>query len=318
MQYKDYYATLGVSKDASQADIKKAYKQLAMKYHPDRNPDDQEAEAKFKEVNEAYQVLGDEEKRKKYDTLGANWEAYEQAGERDWSQYQGQGSPFGSSGGRTFYFEGDPGEFFSGGSGFSDFFEAFFGRGFGGGDPFAEQFRRQARGRDLQAELPITLEDAYYGNPKVFELGGQKLRIRIKPGAYDGQKIALRGKGQPGPQGAQPGDLYLRLKMQPHPVFDRQGDDLIRDQEIDLYTAVLGGKVTISTLSGNVNVNIKPGASSGKTLRLRGKGMPRTNKPDQYGDLLVNIHVKIPTNLSPEEEKRFRELKEMQKEKVSR
>lgn len=315
MQYKDYYKVLGVDENASAKEIKKAYKKLAVKYHPDKNQDDKAAEEKFKEVNEAYEVLGDPEKRKKYDKLGANWEAYQQGGGGfDWSQYGG--AHRGGQGGRTYYFEGDPSEFFgrggAGGTGFSDFFEAFFG---GGGGAFQEAFgqqqqqRRQPRGRDIQAELPVTLEEAYHGASKTFEIGGEKLRIKIKPGAYDGQKLKLSGKGSHPGRGGQRGDLYLLLRLQPHPRFERDGDNLLHEQTIDLFTAVLGGKVTVPTMTGPVTITVKPGTEPGKMLRLRHKGMPKYKKPDQYGDLFVKVNLELPHNLSKEERELFEKLK---------
>ncbi len=316
MEYKDYYKTLGVSKSASQKEIKKAYKKLALKYHPDKNPDNPEAEKRFKEVNEANSVLSDPEKRKKYDELGANWEAYEQAGFRG-----GQGGgAYGPGGGRTYHFQGDPSEFFGGrgGSGFSDFFEMFFGGGGfepGGGARF-RQGPRPSAGVDLQAELPISLEDAFHGASKMFEINGEKLRIKIKPGAYDGQKLKLRGKGQAG-QGGTRGDLYLLLRLQKHPRFSREGDNLRMAQDIDLYTAVLGGQVTLHTLSGPVNITVKPGTSGGQTLRLRGKGMPRDSRQDSFGDLLVDLKVQIPTALSPEEKEAFERLRAMKEKKTA-
>lgn len=321
MKYKDYYAVLGVDKNASDKEIKKAYRKLAAKYHPDRNPDNQEAEQKFKEINEANEVLSNPEKRKKYDTLGANWEAYEQSGFQG-SPF-GQGDPFGQRGsGQTFVFEGDPSEFFGrrGRSGFSDFFEAFFGDHFGGADPF-EAFqqqtgRRQRRsmGQDLQAELNITLEEAYRGGSRTFTLHGKNLRIQIKPGAYDGQKLRLKDKGAPGPDG-QKGDLYLILKVTPHPRFQRKENDLIIDKKVDLYTAVLGGKVEVPTLASPLRVNIPAGTESGKTLRLKGKGMPVYGKPNQHGDLLVRVQVEMPKRLTPEEEKLFKQLKKIHESK---
>ncbi len=310
MNYKDYYKTLGVNKDASQAEIKKAYRKLASKYHPDKNPDDKTAEEKFKEVSEAYKVLGDPEKRKKYDTLGANWEAYEQAGS-GWDQYARQRQ---GPGGQTFYFEGDPSEFFGRGqSGFSSFFDMFFGEG-SSDDPF-ENFRTQGRrpaafkGQDLEAELPITLLEAYQGSQRTFELNGQKLRITIKPGAYDGQRLRLKGKGQPGRQGGEPGDLYIVLKVQPDFRFQRNEDDLIYIKDIDLYTAVLGDQIEVPTLTGQVKVTVPKGTASGKTLRLKGKGMPKYGQEGQYGDLLVKLNVQMPQNLTAEEETLFKKLK---------
>ncbi len=318
MNYKDYYKTLGVKKDASQVEIKKAYRKLASKYHPDKNPDDQSAEEKFKEVSEAYKVLGDPEKRKKYDTLGANWEAYEQSG-GNWEQYARQR---GGPGGQTFYFEGDPSEFFGRGrSGFSSFFDMFFGEG-SGSDSF-ETFRTHEprpnvfRGRDLEAELPVTLMEAYQGSQRTFEINGQKLRITIKPGAYDGQRLRLKGKGHPSRQGGQPGDLYIILKVQPDFRFQRQENDLIHIKDIDLYTAILGGQIEVSTLTGQVKVTVPKGTSSGKTLRLKGKGMPEYGKAGQFGDLLVKLNVLMPQNLTAEEVALFKKLQAIrEKEKV--
>ncbi len=318
MQYKDYYAILGVDKNASDKEIKKAYRKLANQYHPDKNPGNKEAEEKFKEINEAYQVLSDPEKRKKYDTLGANWEAYERGG-FDWSQYTGQEGPGGS---RTFYFEGDPSEFFGGGgSGFSDFFEMFFGRGSRDTEDLFSRFtggrtRGQAtprKGRDIQAEMEITLLEAYQGSKRTFEINGQKLRMEIKPGAYDGQKLRIKGKGLPGPNGGPNGDLYIILRVKPDPRFKREGDNLIYKATIDLYTAVLGGTVEIPTMTGMVRVNIPKGTSPGKVLRLKGKGMPVYGKPGQFGDLLVHIDVEIPKDLSNEEIELFEKLRAMRK-----
>ena len=317
MQYKDYYEILGVDKTASVKEIKKAYRKLANQYHPDKNPDNKAAEEKFKEATEAYEVLSDSEKRKKYDTLGANWQAYQQGG-GNWSQFTGQGGP---NGGRTFHFEGDPSEFFGrgGNSGFSDFFDMFFGGG-GGEDPFGRfrGGRGQAsgrstvqQGRDLQAELHIGLMDAYQGGSRTFELNGQKLRIQIKPGAYDGQKLRIKGKGSPGRSGGPAGDLYLILRISSDARFQREGDNLIHNTNIDLYTAVLGGRVEVPTPSGNVKISIPQGAEPGQTLRLKGKGMPRLEHPGQHGDLLVKLNISMPKHLTEAEKRLFEQLREM-------
>lgn len=317
MQYKDYYDILGVDKNASEKEIKKAYRKLAAKYHPDKNQGDKAAEQKFKEINEANEVLSNPEKRKKYDTLGANWDAYQQGGGFDWSQFNQANK--GGQGSHTFFFEGDPSNFFGrqGQSGFSSFFEAFFGNHFGGEDPFSHfqqqtsSRRRSVSGRDLQANMEISLEEAYHGSNRTFTLHGEHLRIKIKPGAYDGQKLRLKGKGEPGPGGSTSGDLYLLLKLKPHPQFQRKGDHLHFDKKIDLYTAILGGKVEIPTLTGNLMMNIPKGTDSGKTLRLKGKGMPKYGENGQFGDLLVTIKVELPKQLNAEEEKLFEQLRKI-------
>ena len=315
MEYKDYYKILGVDKSATPKDIKKAYRKLAAKYHPDKTKGDKAAEEKFKEINEANEVLSDPEKREKYDTLGANWQAYEQAG-GDWRQYANQSQ---NNGGQTFYYEGDPSEFFGegGGSGFSSFFDMFFGgsgrQGFGGRSRRSQQ---GFSGGDIEAELPITLVEAYQGSKRTFELNGKKLRITIKPGSYDGQKLKIKGKGQPGVNGGQQGDLYIYLKIQPDPRFERKGNDLVTTKAIDLYTAILGGKIEVPTMSGIVKMTVPKGTDNGKTLRLKGKGMPIYNTKS-FGDLLVRIVVELPKNLTKEEEELFVKLRDIrQKQKV--
>ena len=304
MNYKDYYKILGVNKDASQKEIKKAYRKLAAKYHPDKNPGDKAAEEKFKEANEANEVLSDPEKRKKYDTLGSNWEAYQQGG-GDWRQYAQQERRGG--GGRTFTFEGDPSDFF-GGSGHSSFFDMFFGQGGG-----RQSRGRQSgfRGQDIEAELQISLLEAYQGSKRTFELNGNKMRISIKPGAYDGQRLRLKGKGQPGAGGGSPGDLYIILKVQPEARFQRNGDDLIYTANIDLYTAILGGQIEVPTMTYPLKMTIPKGSESGKTLRLKGKGMPKYDKSNEYGNLLVKLNVNFPKNLTAEEEALFKKLQKI-------
>lgn len=316
MNYKDYYNILGVSKDASQAEIKKAYRKLASKYHPDKNQGDASAEAKFKEVNEAYEVLGDPDKRQKYNTLGANWQAYQQGG-GNWEQFTRGGGP----GGHTFHFEGDPSEFFGrGDSGFSSFFEMFFNNR-GGRNPFDAfgrgQGGRSFKGQDIEAELPITLLEAYQGSQRTFTLNDQTMRISIKPGAYDGQRLRIKGKGQPSMQGGEAGDLYIVLKVQADPRFKRKNDNLIYTKKIDLYTAVLGDKTEIPTMAGTVKMSIPKGSESGKVLRLKGKGMPIYDKKGQYGDLLVKLEVQLPKNLSKKEEELFQQLRSLrEKERI--
>lgn len=308
MNYKDYYKILGISKEATAKDIKKAYRKLAAQYHPDKNPDDKAAEEKFKEINEANEVLSDPKKREKYDALGANWQAYEQYGD-DWREYAKYAQQNRSGNSRGFN-QGDPSQFYRGQTGnaedFSDFFEAFFGgqargQGFSGGD--------------IQAEMPITLMEAYQGSKRTFEINNEKLRITIKPGAYDGQTLKVKEKGQPGMQGGKRGDLYIQLRVTPDLNFKRTGNNLSSTVEADLYTAILGGKIEIPTLTRKVKMNIPKGSENGKVLRLKGKGMPLYNKPNQYGDLLVTLKVALPKYLTTEEEQLFQRLKELRRNK---
>lgn len=300
MEYKDYYKTLGVSKNASQEEIKKAYRKLAVKYHPDKNQGDETAENKFKEIGEAYDVLGDPEKRKKYDTLGSNWKQYEQQGGG-----AHRGNPFGQGGGTHFEFEGDPSSFFGGGgSGFSDFFEAFFGGGMGG---------RQTGfgGQDYEAQTTISLDEAYHGTERQVNTGKQQLRIKIKPGAYDGLKLRIKGKGGAGGQGGPAGDLYVKVAVSNKPGFERKGNDIYKEQAVELYDAVLGGHVMAETMTGKVKLKLSEGTQNGKTLRLKGKGMPVYGKSNQFGDLYITIKVEIPERLSAEERKLFEELRSL-------
>jgi curved DNA-binding protein len=320
MKYKDYYKTLGVNKDASQKEIKKAFRKLAGQHHPDKNPGDKTAEAKFKEINEAHEVLSDPEKRKKYDTLGANWEAYQQGG-GDWRQYTRQGG----QGGRTYHFEGDPADIFGrgGGGDASSFFDMFFKQGYesGGGNTHSRT-RRQAsfKGQDIEAEMPVTLLEAYQGSKRIFELNGKKMRVSINPGVYDGQRLKIKGKGYPGVNGGPAGDLYIILRVQPDFRFHRNVDHLIYTADVDLYTAILGGKITVPTMTGAASLTVPKESETGVTLRLKGKGMPNYKVPTKFGDLLVKLNVKFPKKLSPEEEALFeklREIREPKHEKVS-
>lgn len=318
MDYKDYYKVLGVSKTATQDEIKKAFRKLAMKYHPDKNAGDKTAEAKFKEVNEAHEVIGDPGKRRKYDELGSNWNAYQQGGQTgggfDWGKYQQQ---YGGQGGQTYSTNfGDFGSAFGGGGGgFSDFFEAFFGgagSGFGGAKQRGGR-KQQLKGDDMQAELPIRLEDAYNGAETIFEIGGQKIKLKIKKGAYDGQTLKLPGKGYPGHNSGPNGDLLLTLKLQKHPLYNRIDDDLYMDLPLDIFTAVLGGKLDVTTLKGKIKITIPPETSNGKTLRLGGLGMPKYGKDSQHGDLFVKIDLQTPKDLTPEEKKLFEQLRDLRK-----
>ncbi len=300
MDYRDYYKILGVDKKASQPDIKKAYRKLAVKYHPDKNPDNKSAEEKFKEISEAYEVLGDPEKRKQYDELGANWNQYQHG----FDPRHGAG-PRGS---RHYEYRGDPNDFFGGGSGFSDFFEAFFGQSQGspfGWDPNAMYDRP---GGDLTGEVNITLKEAFQGTARIIDLGGEKIKVKIRPGAYDGLKLRVKGKGQKGARG-KAGNLYLTVRVKPDPNFTRKGDDLYIQQPMDLFTAMLGGKLTVNTLSGQVTITLPPETQNGKQVRLKGKGMPRYGASGK-GDLYVTLEVKLPKKLSSYQQELIKSLKE--------
>lgn len=316
MNYKDYYKTIGVKKDATQKEIKKAFRKLASKYHPDKNQGDKAAEDKFKEINEANEVIGNPEKRNKYDALGANWEAYQQGG-GDWKQYAEQqrgGSQGSHRGGQSFTFEGDPSDYFGKG-GNSSFFDMFFGQGNGASSAGGARRQRRGDGQSIEAEMPITLLEAYEGSKRTFELNGKKMRITIKPGSYDGQRVRIKGKGNPGANGGVHGDLFIIYKLTPDHRFQRKGDDLIYKAEVDLYTAILGGKVTIPTMTNSIKVSVPKGSKSGKSLRLKGKGMPVYGKTEQFGNLLVKLKIVLPKNLSDEEERLFKQLQRLRIDK---
>lgn len=300
MDYKDYYKILGVEKTATIEQIKKAYRKLAIKYHPDKNPNDKKAEEKFKEINEANDVLSNEEKRKQYDELGENWQHYQQQGgnPNDYAQYarsrQSQG------GGYSGNFSGNEEQF-------SDFFESIFGKGAAG---FGNARHRTygMDGNDMQAEASITLEEAFNGTSRQINLENQKLNLKIKPGITDGQVLRLRGKGGAGYNGGQNGDLLITIHILPNSRFERKGNDLYLDQPLDLYTAVLGGKIAVNTIDKTLNINIPEGTDSNKVFRLKGMGMPIYDKPTERGDAYVKVVITTPKNLSEEEKRLFREL----------
>lgn len=304
MAYIDYYKILGVDKSATQDDIKKAYRKRARKLHPDLNPNDKEAERQFKELNEANEVLSNPENRAKYDKYGEHWkhgEEYEKAQQQQQRQYQHEGGNF--SGGFS-------GADFGEGEDFSDFFQSMFG---GTGEGFGRSSRGSAsgkfKGQDVEAELTLSLKDAAITHPQTFDINGKKVRITIPAGVYDGQQIRLKGHGSPGYNGGPAGDLYITFNIPADPDFERSGDDLKTKVTIDLYTAVLGGDVTVNTLSGSVNLKVKPGTQNGMTVRLKGKGFPVYKKDGQFGDLFVTYEVQLPTHLSEKQKELFEQLK---------
>lgn len=301
MDYQDYYKTLGVDKKASQLEIKKAYRRLALKYHPDKNPDNKEAEERFKQISEANQVLSDPEKRSQYDQLGENWKHYQGTGKGrddfDWSRWGG--TPRGT----YQYRQGGPGIFDE--ADFSDFFNTIFGAGrqTRGGGPF--------KGQDYRAQLQITLEEACFGASRVIKLEGEKLRLKIKPGVHDGQVLKVKGKGAADAGKGPRGDLYVNIHITAHPLYKRKGNDIHQTIKLDLYTAVLGDNIVISTLTGKVKLKVPPGTQNGKTMRLKGKGFPKYGKKDQSGDLLIKVEIVLPENLTEEQQGLFRKLKEL-------
>ena len=310
MAYIDYYKILGVDKNASQDDIKKAFRKLARKYHPDLNPNDPSAKDKFQEINEANEVLSDPEKRKKYDEYGEHWKhADEFEAQKKARQHAGGGgggfSGFGGDGGSYWY--SSDGEGFSGGDagGFSDFFESMFGHR-GGGGRGGSGFR----GQDFNAELHLSLRDAAQTHKQVLNVNGKQVRITIPAGVADGQVIKLKGYGGEGINGGPAGDLYITFRIAEDPVFKRLGDDLYVDVEVDLYTAVLGGEKVVDTLEGKVKLKIKPETQNGTKVRLKGKGFPIYKKEGQFGDLIVTYSVKIPTSLTDRQKELFRELQQ--------
>lgn len=298
MKFKDYYKILGISKSASAAEIKKAYRKLARKYHPDVNPDNKEAEHKFKEINEANEVLSDPAKRKKYDTYGMDWAKVSDQQHEAWNKQGGfrQQRQYQSSGAEDF----DMG-------GFSDFFRSMFGGGFSDSG-FRQQYSRSMKGQDYKAEMHLPLRTAYTDSKHTLTVNGKNIRITIPAGIKDGQVIKLKGKGGPGSQGGKAGDLFITILIDPDPVFQRKGNDLYMNHVIDLYTALLGGHTVINTLGGNMKVKIKPETQNGTTLRLKAKGFPVYRKKGHFGDLYVRINIKIPTNLSTREKELIKEL----------
>lgn len=298
MEYIDYYNVLGVDKNASPDDIKKAYRKLARKLHPDLNPNDKEANKRFQQLNEANEVLSDPEKRKKYDQYGQDWqhaEAYEKA-------RQEQGQPgFGGgqqAGGGWQNYSGD----FDEGS-FSDFFESMFGGARGGNGR-----QRKYKGQDFNAELHLRLRDAYTTHKQTLTVNGKNIRITIPAGVENGQTIRIKGYGGPGANDGPSGDLYIKFIIENDPTFRRSGNDLYTSVDLDLYKAILGGEIMIDTLSGQVKVMIKPETQNNTKIRLKGKGFPVYKNDGQFGDLIVTFSIKVPTNLTEKQKELFTEL----------
>lgn len=290
MEYKDYYKILGVPKTAGENDIKKAYRKLARKYHPDLNPNNKEAEKSFKEINEANEVLSDPEKRKKYDQFGADWkhgEAQQQANQqRQYARSQPQGQQF------------DPNDF-------SEYFESMFG---GGG---AGRQRAQFRGQDLNASLQLNLSDVYKAQKQTLTVNGKNIRLSFPAGIEDGQVIKIAGYGGPGINGGPAGDLYITFNIHNDTRFTRDGANLYLKVPLDMYTAVLGGELVVDTYDGKVKLQVAPGTQNNTSVKLKGKGFPVYKKENEFGDLFLTYSIEIPTKLSEKEKELFHQLKEL-------
>jgi DnaJ-class molecular chaperone len=290
MDYKDYYKILGVERNASEDDIRKAYRKLAMQYHPDRNPNDKQAEERFKEINEAYQALSDPKKRQHYDQLGSDYSQWQQRGapgDFNWDQYGG------FPGGVRVEYNGDIDDLFGGAGGFSDFFRTIFGReaaGGAAGPGMRTRARQQPQG--YQQELEITLEEAYNGTTRLLQSDGKQKQVRIPAGVRTGSKVRVTGAG---PNGL---DLYLIIDVKEDPRFERRGNDLHTTATVNVFTAILGGEAEVETLSGKIKLNVPAGTQPEQVFRLAGRGMPSVKNKNEKGDLYVRLKVQIPKYLS--------------------
>lgn len=304
MASKDYYKILGIEKNATPEEVKKAFRKLALQYHPDKNKGDKFAEERFKEVNEANGVLIDPKKRKLYDKYGENWEQMQQAeaaghrpGGAAGRQYSGRQQP------PPFSFDASD---FENDERFEDLFSQFFG-----GQAGRRRGPSVRNGADMEAEVQIGLEEAFTGISRMLTLGTEQYRLTLKKGVREGQQFRLRGKGQPGQNGGKNGDLLVNIRIASHPRYTRTGNDLRCKQSVDLITAVLGGKTKVQTLHGEKVMNLLPGAQNGAVLRMKGLGMPVYDHPESFGDLYVEISVEIPRQLSPEERELYGKLAEL-------
>jgi curved DNA-binding protein len=316
MEYKDYYKVLGVDRKATEDEIKRSYRKLALEHHPDHNPGNKSAEEKFKEINEAYQVLSDPEKKKRYDQLGASYKNYTQQGGSpgnfNWEDWFVQNPRSGN----VRVDVSDFGDIFGnqGVGDFSDFFRSIFGGMAGMGSASrgsSSQFARSNQPpQSFQETVPISFTEAFTGTTRRIEIDGHQKEVIIPPGAKTGTKVRVSEAISTAPNRPK-SDLYLVIQVANDPRFQRKKDNLHTSQEIDLYTAVLGGEVTVPTLSGNVVLSIPPGTQPGQTFRLAGRGMPQLKNPKKFGDLMVKVAIKIPRNLSSKEKELFSELKRL-------
>ncbi|MEP7287782.1 MAG: J domain-containing protein [Chloroflexota bacterium] len=316
MDYKDYYQTLGVDRTADQKAIQKAFRQLARKHHPDVNPNNKDAEAKFKEINEAYEVLSDPEKRVKYDQFGKDWQQAQQAQQAGASggfdSARGNAASGGGTQAQYTYTTENMGDIFGDSGDYSDFFENLFGSRSGGSAQSGGSTGQQPRrGTDAESAVQITLEEAYRGTSRLLSREGRETEVRIPPGVKTGSRVRLNGQGGPGRNGAEAGDLYLIIEVLPDERFERRDDDLYIDFDLPLYMAVLGGKVEVTTLNGIVQLAIPPETQNNRLFRLRGRGMPIIKNPSEHGDLYAKAVVRLPTHLSDKERALFEQLHDL-------
>jgi len=308
MEYKDYYKSLGVEKTSGKEEIKKQYRKLARQYHPDVNTTDKNASAKFAEISEAYEVLSDDEKRRKYDALGSDWEQSQNAGQGehfDWSKYTQQGNS--QSGGSSRGWE----DIF-GGTDASDFFKSMFGQGFAnqGNTSYARP------GQDLKARLTLSLEEAYAGGVRNLTVGEKQIRLNLLPGIWDRQTIKINGKGAPGDSGTESGDLFLTFLLQVNAEYRLDGVDLYKNLHVSIFSALLGNTVNVQAISGTFKLKIPAGTKNGTVFKLKGKGFPVYGKAGTFGDLFLKVSLQLPENLTPQEKTMFRELAVLRNEKV--
>jgi curved DNA-binding protein len=327
MEYKDYYDILGVSKSADQQELKKAYRKLARQYHPDTNPGDAQAVERFKEINEAYEVLSDPDKRGKYDQFGREWQRYQQGDAsgfnwQNWAQQSAGGASGRPGGFRAHYRVENMEDLFGGSGGFSDFFETLFGMGgeMGGQNPGARTrtrpgsastgYRSAPRGRDVEYPVAISLSEAYHGTTRRLTKDGRTVNVKIPAGVKTNSKIRIANEGEASP-GGQTGDLYLVIEVEDDTNFERKGDDLYTTIDVPLYTALLGGSVGVQTMDSNVKLTIPAETQNGVRFRLKGKGMPQLKDSSIHGDLYATISVKLPTDLTDEQKDLIRQLRDM-------
>ena len=301
MEFIDYYKALELDKSATKTDIKKAYRRLARKYHPDLNPDDDSAKKRFQQINEANEVLSDPEKRKKYDEYGKDWQHAEHFEQQKQQQRSYSGGGFGG-GQRQSYsgsFDNDN---------FSDFFEQMFG---GGARSRGTGRSPQFKGQDFNAELQLNLSDVYTSQKQTLTINEKNIRLTIPAGVENGQTIKITGHGGPGVQGGPNGDLYITFKIANNTNFKREKENLYSNVELDFYTALLGGEITVDTFNGKAKLSIKPETQNGTKVKLKGKGFPKYKKEGQFGDLFITYNIKIPTNLSSKEKELYTELQKL-------